>query len=288
MDITLPQQTGLSDGSNDAIAKAAGIQSDLIPGVRPQFQSVGPQLQAETERNAVLGVVLSSCLIIVYLAIRFGTGSGGFLAGLRFGVSAIGALIHDILVVFGTAAIVGYFFHWEVSALFLTAMLTMIGFSVHDTIVIFDRIRENLRKSKKTEEFGDLMNRSITQSFARSINTSGTVIVTLLILVLFGTATNELKFFVTSMLIGIISGTYSSIYNASPILYLWDKAIAKKRGPEHSLVGMVAAEQARTRVITTTATQQVQSVAPDGSRTYGQVRRRANQPTRGIEIEDEE
>jgi SecD/SecF fusion protein len=167
-------------------------------------------------------------------------------------------------------------------------MLTMIGFSVHDTIVIFDRIRENLKKSKKTENFGDLMDRSITQSFARSINTSGTVIVTLLILAIFGTATNELKFFIVSMLIGIVSGTYSSIYNASPILYLWDKAMQKRKGPGASLIGLVAAEHAHaTGIAPTLSTAPAVTepgVAP--TRTYGQVRRRANDPRKGIELDD--
>jgi SecD/SecF fusion protein len=284
--ITLPPQQGIDLANSDAanlatIATAAGIQQNPDAS----FSKIGPQLQVETERNAVIGVVCSSCLIIVYLAFRFGIGFGGFSAGLRFGISAIGALIHDILVVFGTAAVVGFLFHWEVSALFLTAMLTIIGFSVHDTIVIFDRIRENLRRSKKTEEFGDLINRSITQSFTRSINTSMTVIVTLMILVFFGTTTPELKFFVASMMIGIISGTYSSIYNASPILYLWDRAIARSK-PQSSLVAMANAEIARTRTLTTAAAQP-ESVSTASGRTYGQVRRRANAPaTKGIELDD--
>jgi SecD/SecF fusion protein len=282
--ISLPPQPLLSgtDTANLAkIAQSAGITADP----NAEFQKIGPALQAETRNNAILGVIISSALIIVYLAIRFGAGFGGFVAGMRFGVSAIGALIHDILVVFGTAAVVGFAFGWEVSALFLTAMLTIIGFSVHDTIVIFDRIRENLRRSKKTETFENLVNRSITQSFARSINTSGTVIVTLLILVFFGTTTNELKFFVTSMLIGIISGTYSSIYNASPILFLWDKAVTA-RHPESSLVAMAASEAAKLRLLqphgTVSAATTVGPEVPptpttgSGGRTYGQVRRRAS------------
>jgi len=287
--ITLPPQSALA-GNDDAaniqkIAQSAGLQ----PDPSAQFEKIGPALQAETRNNAIIGVIVSSCLIIIYLAIRFGTGFGGFVAGMRFGISAIGALIHDILVVFGTAAVVGFFGHWEVSALFLTAMLTIIGFSVHDTIVIFDRIRENLRNSKKTEEFGDLIDRSITQSFARSINTSGTVIVTLLILVFFGTVTNDLRFFVTSMLIGIISGTYSSIYNASPILYLWDRAIEKKKGHQASLVGLVVQEMSRNAILnpTAVANPQPQSTSSTGGRSYGQVRRRANAPkNHGIELDD--
>lgn len=282
--VSLPQQPSLtgSDSQNlDTIAKAAG----LAPDPNAQFSKIGPQLQAETRNNAIIGVVVSSFLIVIYLAFRFGLGFGGFAAGMRFGASAIGALIHDILVVFGTAAVVGFLFHWEVSALFLTAMLTIIGFSVHDTIVIFDRIRENLHRSKKNEEFVDLMNRSITQSFARSINTSMTVIVTLLILAFFGTSTPSLKFFVTSMLIGIISGTYSSIYNASPILYLWDRAITRK-DPSKGLVAMASAEIARTRTLTTAATQPQVASTQEGGRSYGQVRRRANAPQRGIDLDD--
>ena len=120
------------------------------------------------------------------------------------------------------AGIVGYFVGWEISALFITAMLTMIGFSVHDTIVIFDRIRENLRRQLPGEDFARLCNRSITQSLARSINTSMTVIATLFILVVWGTATPELKFFCLTMLVGIISGTYSSIFNAAQLLVVWE------------------------------------------------------------------
>lgn len=291
--ISLPLQKSLTgDSAKDlkTIADAAGIPED--PDA--QFTQIGATVQKETQQNAFIGVLVSAGLIILYLAFRFGIGVGGFAAGLRFGVSAIGALLHDILVVFGSAAIVGFFFHWQVSALFLTAMLTMIGFSVHDTIVIFDRIRENLHRPLKNENFGDLIDRSITQSFARSINTSMTVIITLLILVVAGTATSELKFFVVAMLIGIISGTYSSIYNASPILYLWDKAIAAKK-PENTLVALARGDLARQQVIQTRASTVTPEVVPDApqapsGRTYGQVRRRANSSPRshGIEIEDED
>lgn len=275
-DITVPLVKSLQDLPSDA-ARGAMIASGAgIPGaVFNEFNSVGPTVQRETLTNAILGVTASSLLIVAYLAVRFGTGFGGFAPGLRFGVSAIGALVHDILVVIGTAAIVGFLFKWEVSALFLTAMLTIIGFSVHDTIVIFDRIRENLRKQQPGEDFRHLIDRSITQSFARSINTSGTVIVTLLILVFVGTATPDLKFFVTAMLIGILSGTYSSIYNASPILYLWDRAVAKKHGEDASMIGMTLAEMRKNQIIMPTAVPVPQQVGPTG-RSYGQVRRRAS------------
>lgn len=293
--ISLPRQAGLSESDSasslNKIALSAGVPAD--PSA--QFTQVGPAVQEETRNNAILGVLLSSGLIILYLAFRFGMGVGGFTAGLRFGLSAIGALIHDILVVFGSAAILGLIFGWEVSALFLTAMLTMIGFSVHDTIVIFDRIRENLHHPLPDEDFGNLVNRSITQSFARSINTSMTVIVTLLILVFYGTTTPDLKFFVSAMLVGIVSGTYSSIYNASPILYLWDKAIGKKN-PENTLVALARTDIRRGQMVhqggggasatvaaAVTPVEEPGTTNPStkpqtGNRSYGQVRRRANAP----------
>jgi SecD/SecF fusion protein len=278
-DLTVPHTAQIDDTKltdidrGNLIATAAGLN-----GVKAnEFAAVSSSLSKETLRDAIKGVMVSSALIILYLAVRFGTGFGGWASGIRFGLSAIGALVHDILVVLGTAAVVGLIFKWEVGALFLTAMLTMIGFSVHDTIVIFDRIRENLRKQQAGEDFRHLVDRSITQSFARSINTSGTVIVTLLILVFFGTATADLKFFVTAMLIGIISGTYSSIYNASPIMYLWDRAVTRSKGEEFSITAMARSEIARNTIISTSASTVVPDVqSPTSGRSYGQVRRRAS------------
>lgn len=289
--ITAPPEGDLKDAKEEvAIEKlttAAGFTKQDLKG----SSSVGPTIQQETIRNAVIGVVVSSLLIIVYLALRFGFALGGFAAGLKFGISAIGALVHDVLFVVGFSALVGYVFGWEISALFITSMLTVIGFSVHDTIVIFDRIRENLRKPQPGEDIGRIMNRSISQSFARSLNTSMTVVMTLAIMLAFGTTTPDLKLFCATMLAGIASGTYSSIYNASPILYLWDRATAKKKGEEFTLVGMARAEASKHRVITTAAPVAPTTPAstnPSGTRSYGQVRRRANQPKPGhIEIEDD-
>ncbi|HVT11559.1 MAG TPA: protein translocase subunit SecD [Fimbriimonadaceae bacterium] len=269
---------------SDFVAQKAGLTNASDHG----FTEVGPVVQKETIKNAIMAIVLSSALIIGYLSFRFGFSLGGFVPGLRFGASAILALVHDILVVIGSAAFVGAIFGWEISALFITAMLTVIGFSVHDTIVIFDRIRENLRRPEKGHDLGFVMDRSITQSFARSLNTSMTVVVTLAILIAFGTATPELKFFCVAMLVGIVSGTYSSIYNASPILYLWDKAITKK-DPKKGLIGLALEEQSKARMTATqltTAAPQVQSTQT--GRSYGQVRRRASAQQKGhIEIEDE-
>lgn len=219
-------------GDPTLVTEKAEDGTERIVGIKGEesFSSTGPAVRAETIRGAILGVTISSLLIVIYLAMRFGFALGGFKIGLRFGFSAIGALVHDVLVVLGLAAITGYFLNWEISQLSITAILTVIGFSVHDTIVIFDRIRENLRRPLPGESFDNLVNRSITQSIARSINTSAIVVVTLAILVFVGSATPDLKHFNAAMLVGIVSGTYSSIFNAAPILVLWERIVAKRHG----------------------------------------------------------
>lgn len=192
------------------------------------FSEVGNVISAETIQNASISLVVAISLILVYLSIRFAI-EGGW-SGVKFGASALVATIHDVGVVVGAAAIFGYFMNWEVSSLFITAVLTIIGFSVHDTIVIFDRIRENLRLKKRGETFEDMVDRSVTQSFARSINTSLTVILMLTCLLWFGSAMPDLKHFNALMLIGVISGTYSSIYNASPVLVLIERMSRRMGG----------------------------------------------------------
>ncbi|HWP31147.1 MAG TPA: protein translocase subunit SecD [Fimbriimonadales bacterium] len=202
-----------------------------------EYGEASPTVRRETIMGAIYGVSIASALIVFYLALRFGVTLGGFAKGLRFGVSAIIAMLHDALVVLGLSAITGYFLGWEISQLTITAILTVIGFSVHDTIVIFDRIRENLRRPFEGENFEHLVNRSITQTFARSINTSFTVILTLIILVAIGSATPDLRHFNLAMLVGILSGTYSSIFNASPILVLWERIVMKKKGFSATIMG---------------------------------------------------
>ncbi len=284
--ITIPPSKELADAGDNAaqkIADAAGISDAEKKG----FTQVGPTVQRETVQNAVLGVVVSAALIVIYLAFRFGIALGSLSLGLRFGMSAILALLHDVLVVLGISAIVGYFFGWEVSALFITSMLTVIGFSVHDTIVIFDRIRENLRKPIKGEDFGHLINRSVSQSFARSINTSMTVIVTLIILLAFGTATPDLKLFCVTMLAGIVSGTYSSIFNASPILWLWDTAIHKKKGAAATILGVATQQATQATVIPGARVEEAADAGVDGQgRSYGQVKRRRANDQGKIRLDD--
>jgi preprotein translocase subunit SecF len=140
----------------------------------------------------------------------------------RFGVSAIVALIHDVLLVLGLFAIFGKYYDVEIDVLFVTALLTVIGFSVHDTIVVFDRIRENLPKYL-SKPFSDIADISITQTLARSLNTSLTVVFVLVALLLFGGET--IRWFVVALLTGIISGTYSSIFNATAVLAYWEEKL---------------------------------------------------------------
>ncbi len=279
--------SGTTPGSTaKQVADQIAVGAGLTPADEQGFSMVGATIRRETYTNAILAIIISSCLIVVYLAFRFGLAISDFYVGLRFGFSAIIALVHDILVVIGITGFAGYMFHWEISSLFITSMLTIIGFSVHDTIVIFDRIRENLRHPQPGETFDHLVNKSITQSFARSINTSMTVIVTLFILLVVGSVTPDLKLFCVTMLAGIISGTYSSIFNASPILYLWDKAIGKNKGEDHTLLGTARKEAANARLISPTLPDTPNTPTDGGGRSYGQVRRRASAAPKKYEIEE--
>jgi preprotein translocase subunit SecF len=180
------------------------------------FDSVGPTVSSTIARNAVASLVVVSLAIVLYIAFAF-RNSPPPVSPWSFGIMAIIALLHDALFVLGVFSLLGHFLGVEVDALFVTAILTVIGFSVHDTIVVFDRIRENLRRERGT--FESIVNISILETIARSINTSLTVILTLLALFLFGG--QSIRLFVLALLIGVASGTYSSIFNASPLLVTW-------------------------------------------------------------------
>ena len=191
------------------------IRSDLgskfgggIKDISTQF--VGPVIARELVAGAVLLIVIASALIVAYLSFRF---------NFKFAVCAILALLHDVFVLAGVFSIIGHFTTLgEINTLFVTAALTVIGFSVHDTIVIFDRIRENMRQASRLN-FEQNVNLSIVQSLSRSINTSMTVVFVLVALFLISPP--NIKGFTLALLIGIISGTYSSIFNASPLLVVW-------------------------------------------------------------------
>ena len=184
---------------------------------------VGGTIAGETITRAVGAVVVASVGILLLLAWRFHNVPGGWRAGFQFGGSALAALLHDVFVLTGIFSIIGTFFHnriGEIDALFVTAVLTVVGFSVHDTIVVFDRIRENLRVSQRLS-FEQVVNLSIMQTAARSIITSFTVVLVLAAILISGGDT--LKGFALALMIGIVSGTYSSIFNASPLLVVWRK-----------------------------------------------------------------
>lgn len=180
-----------------------------------RFESVGPTMGKEVAQRAAGAVGLAALGILIYITYAF----RGVAHAFRYGVAAILAMLHDVIVVLGVEAILGHFLGWEADALFLTALLTVIGFSVHDSIVVFDRIREN-EKIHRKEPYETIVNMSIVQTLARSINTQLTVMFTLLSLFLFGGST--IRHFVLILLIGVFSGTYSSIFNASPILVVWE------------------------------------------------------------------
>jgi preprotein translocase subunit SecF len=179
------------------------------------FETVGPSIGKEVALRAAGAVGLAALGIMLYITYAF----RGVTHALRYGVSAIIAMLHDVLVVIGIEAILGHFLGWEVDSMFLTALLTVIGFSVHDTIVVFDRIRENSNVYRRLP-YETIVNHSIVQTLARSINTQLTVLFTLLALAVFGGIT--IRHFVITLLVGVLSGTYSSIFNAAPILVVWE------------------------------------------------------------------
>ena len=201
----------------------ADLESKVGPIDRSKLSvlSVGGTIAGETIEFALLAVVLAAVAILLLLAIRFRNVPGGWRAGFQFGGSALAALLHDVFLLTGLFSIMGAVLGWrigEIDSLFVTAVLTVVGFSVHDTIVVFDRIRENLRVSQRLS-FDQVVNLSIMQTAARSIITSFTVVLVLASILVAGGPT--LKGFALALLIGIVSGTYSSIFNAAPLLVVW-------------------------------------------------------------------
>ncbi len=188
---------------------------DCSKVVLEQRSDVGPTIGAQIRQRATIAVLIACAFILLYISFAFRKVAHPF----RYGTCAIVALVHDVLVVLGLFAIFGRVFGVTVDSLFVTAVLTVIGFSVHDTIVIFDRIRENMSR-RIGEPFELVVNNAILQSMARSLNTSLTVLMTLSALLIFGGA--SIRIFVLTLLVGITSGTYSSIFNASPLLVVWE------------------------------------------------------------------
>lgn len=233
--VASPGASGTPSGSATVTVtgKLAEVKTALEAEFGPideelEFTTVGPVVSAELVQQTILLILMGAVGIMLWITYRF--------RDFRMGAVALVSLLHDVIVVVGVFAILGTFIGLEVDALFVTAMLTVIGFSVHDTIVVFDRVREN-RVRHSGEPYEAIVNHSILQTAGRSINTSMTVLFTLLALFLFGGA--SIHSFVLALLIGIITGTYSSIFTASPLLVDWHLLDERRRARE--LAGQRAA-----------------------------------------------
>jgi preprotein translocase subunit SecF len=201
--------------SEQEIAKI--VKSEYPEAQLAQVSAIGPSLGKELFKNSLYAIALAFLGIVVYLSFRF---------QLDYAVIALISLAHDALFVLGLFAILGIFFNVHIDALFITAVLTVIGFSNHDTIVVFDRIRENSRFLAKKASFSEIVNASVNQTLARSINTSLTTLITLTALYFFGGETT--KEFVLAMIAGIVIGTYSSIFFASTLIDWWREKQSEK------------------------------------------------------------
>ncbi|HWI54610.1 MAG TPA: protein translocase subunit SecF [Desulfobacteria bacterium] len=192
----------LNDKEQAGMLTALSENAAPIDKSKLKVEKVGPVMGKELTTKALLALLIASILMVIYITFRF---------EFTFGIAAIIALLHDVFVVIGVFAL----FWWEVDTTFVAAILTIIGYSINDTIVIFDRIRENLHRRKKGQDLEVLVNDSIMQTMTRSINTVLTVVIVLVALLVLGGST--IKLFTLAMLIGVVSGCYSSIFNASPL-----------------------------------------------------------------------
>ncbi len=196
------------------IAASAGTVREL------QFTVIGPTVGASLKKGAVWALIIASTAIIVYIAFAFRKVPRR-LSPWRFGIIAVITLLHDLLITTGIFVVIGQFSSFEVDTLFITALLTVLGYSVNDTIIVFDRIRENVSDQGRKEDFSETADRSLRQSISRSINTSGSTLIMLLALAALGA--ESIRWFVLTLSVGIILGTYSSIFLATPLLVYWKK-----------------------------------------------------------------
>jgi preprotein translocase SecF subunit len=218
---TTTNTVSLLTSSEVNIDKLVQIQATIFKGSNTYTYvinnaTVSSSVAADTSLKAFLAVLASSVFILLYIWFSFRKVAKPW----RYGTCAIIALLHDVLVVLGVFSILGWLLGIQIDTLFITALLTVVGFSVHDTIVVFDRIRENMQR-RSAETFEQVVNASLVQTMARSLNTSLTVLFTLSALTLFGGVT--IRTFTLTLLVGIFSGTYSSIFNASMLLAIWDR-----------------------------------------------------------------
>jgi len=214
----------ISDAEHSAVATKLAEGQEGFEEIR--FTTVGPTIGETLKAKAGWALLFASVMIVLYVAFAFRRVTREISAW-KFGISAIVALIHDVLIVIGVYVVLGHYFDIEVDALFITALLTVMGFSVHDTIVVFDRIRENLRFREDGETLAETANKALNQTMARSINTSLCTLITILALFIFGA--ESIRWFVFALLVGITAGTYSSIFIASPLLVWWTNWEARKK-----------------------------------------------------------
>lgn len=212
----------IDEGSDLSNQISTTIKKEYKKAELVQVSSVGPTLGNELFKMSIIALLLAIVGMIVYISFRF---------KLEYAIAAILGLVHDVLFVMGVFSILGIFCNVQIDGLFLTAILTLIGFSINDTIVTFDRIRENLRYYGKKMTFGEIVDASVNQTLTRSVNTSLTAFITLAALYFFGGVTT--KDFVLAMMIGVVVGTYSSIFFCSMLVDFWEE---KKGQPKHMAV----------------------------------------------------
>lgn len=229
----LSSLSSLQSPTSTLEARLAHTGGNLQPsafGLQPpisekRFDTIGPTIGEELKRRSIAAVALAIAAIIVYIAWAFRRVSLP-VASWKYGIAALVALVHDVAIPAGAFAFLGHFRAVEVDSLFITALLTILGFSVHDTIVVFDRIRENLRKLKSPELFSTTVNRSVNETLVRSLMTSVTVLLVLFAILFLGGS--SVRYFALALIIGITFGTYSSIFVASPLLVIWNNWTNKK------------------------------------------------------------
>lgn len=220
-------------GDNSFIVKSQFISNDQRQAVltalgkdvvEDSFEAVGPTVGADLSQKALQAVGLVVLCIVLYIAWAFRGVSKGPVPSWAYGLSALIALMHDIIIPVGIFVVLGKFFDVQLDTLFITALLTILGFSVHDTIVVFDRIRENLKRSSETT-FAGVINESINHTMTRSLNTSVTVLLVLAVLFVFGGS--SIHYFILALMVGILVGTYSSVFIASPLLLVWQNLLQR-------------------------------------------------------------
>lgn len=214
----------LNETSNE---KLAGLQKEISQNQVAQiedFEIISPSYGSEFAKNSLIGVVLSLIVVVLFMAYSFYRVSGN-LSPWSFGAAALIAMLHDILITTSLFSFLGYFYQVEIDALFLTAILTIIGFSINDTIVVFDRIRENLQKYQDSKSLEDVSNISMYETFNRSLTTSFTVVIIMFSLFILGSG--SIKYFSLALVVGLTAGTYSSIFIATPLLLIFNKYLKK-------------------------------------------------------------